>query len=76
MCIQHHIYWWHKNPLEAHNWLQKHIGQERYEYLFRLRDAYKEKKWFEKDVADLIALAKADLSNYDKHYEPHQPLFS
>ena len=51
MYTQHHIYWWHKNPLEAHDWLQKYIGQERYEYLFKPRDAYKEKKWFESELS-------------------------
>jgi hypothetical protein len=73
MCTQHHIYWWHKNPLEAHNWLQKHIGQERYEYLFKLRDAYKEKQWFEAELIELIAQAKQDLLSYGKLYEPHRP---
>jgi Protein of unknown function (DUF2726) len=73
MCTQHHIYWWHENPLDAHNWLRKYLGEERYNYLFRLRDAYKEKQWFENELTELIAQAKQDLLGYGKLYEPHRP---
>lgn len=70
-CYGHHIGWWHKNPLEAHNWLQKHIGQARYEYLFKLRDAYKEKQWFEAEVKELIELSKTgDFAEVYKVYRP------
>ena len=73
MCTQHHIYWWHKNPLEADAWLRRYLGDEQYQYLFKLRDAYKEKQWFENELSELIAQAKQDLSGYGKHYEPHRP---
>ena len=73
MCTQHHIYWWHKNPLDAHRWLQEYVGPQRYHYLFKLRDAYKEKQWFESELTELIQTAKADLSSYGKLYEPHRP---
>lgn len=72
-CYGHHIGWWHKSPLEADLWLRNHIGQDQYEYLFKLRDAYKQKQWFIPELTQLLALAKADLENYDKHYESHRP---
>lgn len=62
-CYGHHIGWWHKSPLEADLWLKNYIGQEQYEYLFKLRDAYKEKQWFEGELIELIAQAKQDLSS-------------
>ena len=72
MCTQHHIFWWHKNPLEADAWLRKFLGDEKYKYLFRLRDAYKEKQWFEAEVRELIELSRS--SDYAKAYKPYRPL--
>jgi hypothetical protein len=72
-CYGHHIGWWHKSPLEAHNWLKEHLGEEQYNYLFKLRDAYKQKQWFIPELTELLALAKQDLSNFDKHYKPYRP---
>lgn len=28
-CFYHHIGWWHKNPIEAHEWLQEFLPKER-----------------------------------------------
>jgi 5-methylcytosine-specific restriction endonuclease McrA len=28
-CVHCHIYWWHKNPIEAWEWLEKNIAPER-----------------------------------------------
>ena len=72
-CTQHHIYWWHKSPLEADAWLRRHLGEQQYQYLFRLRDAYKEKQWFIPELTELLAQAEQDLASYGKHYEPHRP---
>ena len=72
-CYGHHIGWWHKNPLEADAWLRRHLGDEQYQYLFKLRDAYKERRWFENELTELIQAAKADLASYGKLYEPFRP---
>jgi hypothetical protein len=72
-CYTHHFFWWHRNPLDAHNWLKKHLGETQYKRLFKLRDAYKEKQWFIPELTELLAQAKADLANYDKHYQSHRP---
>src|SRR3990167_8730970 len=32
-CGYHHIFWWHKNPIEAISWIQKYLGSEKYEAL-------------------------------------------
>jgi len=73
-CYGHHIGWWHKNPLEADIWLRNHIGQEQYDYLFKLRDAYKEKIWFEKELKELLDATKNNLENYSELYSPYRPL--
>jgi hypothetical protein len=72
MCTQHHIYWWHKNPVEADRWLRSYLGQEKYDWLYKLRAAYKEVKWFEKDIAGLIELSKAN--DFAEIYKPYRPL--
>lgn len=28
-CFYHHIMWWHKNPIEAHEWLETTIDKKR-----------------------------------------------
>lgn len=29
LCMKCHLYWWHKNPIEAHEWLQTAIPEDR-----------------------------------------------
>jgi len=29
LCYQHHIHWWHKNPLEASAWIKKTLPASR-----------------------------------------------
>ena len=29
LCMRHHLFWWHKNPMEAHVWLETAIPKER-----------------------------------------------
>ena len=29
LCQHHHIFWWHRNPIEAHEWLQTAIPVDR-----------------------------------------------
>lgn len=26
LCYYHHIFWWHKNPIEAHEWIKIYLG--------------------------------------------------
>lgn len=33
LCTSCHLYWWHKNPIEAHEWLKTVISKERYDRL-------------------------------------------
>ena len=29
LCPYHHLFWWHRNPIEAHEWLQTAIPVDR-----------------------------------------------
>lgn len=40
LCYRHHIYWWHKSPLEAIEWLQETFPH-RYTYLMAVRHNHK-----------------------------------
>lgn len=33
LCVGCHLYWWHRNPIEAQRWLQSVLPRERLEYL-------------------------------------------
>lgn len=33
MCYKHHLHWWHKNPIEADNWVLGYLGREKYNEL-------------------------------------------
>ncbi|MDI6808179.1 MAG: hypothetical protein QME66_04240 [Candidatus Eisenbacteria bacterium] len=42
LCAGCHIFWWHKNPIEAHEWLQTVVPKERLDKL-RLQAQYIDK---------------------------------
>ena len=33
LCLGCHLYWWHKHPIEAQEWAEKALGEERLERL-------------------------------------------
>ena len=33
LCLGCHLYWWHKNPIEAKEWAEKALGEERLDRL-------------------------------------------
>lgn len=33
MCTWHHIYWWHKNPIDAGIWIKNYLGEAKYKAL-------------------------------------------
>lgn len=33
LCMRHHLFWWHKNPIEAWEWLRETLEPERIAYL-------------------------------------------
>lgn len=33
LCSGCHLYWWHKNPIDAHEWLKTAIPKDRYDRL-------------------------------------------
>lgn len=40
LCAACHLFWWHKNPIEAHEWLHRALPKERLDRLKMLaRDA-------------------------------------
>jgi len=42
-CLKCHIYWWHKNPIVAWEWLQENIDKQRLDYL-KMRTQFIDKK--------------------------------
>lgn len=36
LCQRHHLYWWHKNPIEASDWIHNYLPEERMDNLYRL----------------------------------------
>lgn len=43
LCYRCHIHFFHKNPIEAHEWLEENIGKDRLDRL-KLRSQYIDKK--------------------------------
>lgn len=33
LCYHHHLHWWHKDIIKAHDWARVHLGNERFENL-------------------------------------------
>lgn len=61
-CYRCHIYWWHKNPVEAVEWLEKNIDKSRLDRL-KLRSQVIDKKPMD------YKLIKIDLENKLKELE-------
>lgn len=40
LCVGCHLYWWHKNPIEAHEWLQEKLPKERLAWLKTASNTY------------------------------------
>lgn len=57
LCMHCHLYWWHKNPLEAMNWFKDKFPN-RYEYLMENRGI---KKMYYLDWVELIAQLEKEL---------------
>lgn len=36
LCMRHHLYWWHKNPIEATEWIKTTLSQSRLDRLKEL----------------------------------------
>lgn len=40
LCLSCHLFWWHKNPIEAHEWLSGVVSKERLAYLKLCSNTY------------------------------------
>src|SRR3990172_6983358 len=40
MCWRHHFFFWHKNPVDAFQWVREYLGDERWKDLEVLRRTY------------------------------------
>ena len=38
LCQKHHLYWWHKHPLAASEWLKTAISEERLAWIDEMRN--------------------------------------
>src|SRR3990167_10612129 len=38
MCARHHLWWWHRETLEATEWLKRRLGEDAYWALWRKAD--------------------------------------
>lgn len=36
LCQRHHLYWWHKHPIEASDWIHGYLPKERMDNLDKL----------------------------------------
>jgi hypothetical protein len=52
LCVGCHLYWWHKNPIEAWEWLRETIPKERISYL-KLRSQVIDKSQFDYNLTKL-----------------------
>lgn len=53
LCVGCHLYWWHKNPIEAWEWLQMKLPQERIKKL-KLRANTVDKSTFDYNLHKLF----------------------
>lgn len=61
LCFQHHIHWWHKNPIEAWEWLQATLPKER---LARLKLMAQTTFKGKEDVAAIRLYLRAMIKKY------------
>jgi len=38
LCQKHHLYWWHKHPLAAAEWLKTALSEDRLEWIEEMRN--------------------------------------
>lgn len=59
LCASCH-FWWHKNPMEAGEWIKEYLGEEKYEELKKRRQ--KTRQWWEGEYKKV----EEELLNYGK----------
>jgi len=56
LCIKCHLYWWHREPLQAAEWAKEYLGELKYNEL--LRQATAIKQWTVDELQELLKLLK------------------
>ena len=62
LCMRHHLYWWHKHPIEAKEWLEKAIDADRLSSLKRRSNTIDKNPLIYSDI-------KKDLEKQIKFYQ-------
>ncbi len=66
LCMRHHIYWWHKSPVEAGEWF-KNKFPERWEYLQKKKNI--KVRWripdYKEMIQELKTTGKIDWGKYE-----------
>jgi hypothetical protein len=63
LCLRHHLFWWHKEPLEAWTWIQTALPKERLDRL-KLRTQQTGKGMHEYKLLKIYLMK--ELQQYDK----------
>ena len=66
LCLKDHLFWWHRNPIEAKNWIETVISKKRLEKL-KLRSLSRDKWSMD------YKLTRLDLENELKKYDTRFP---
>ena len=45
LCLGCHLYWWHKSPIEAKEWAEKALGEERLDRLKKQANTINKTLW-------------------------------
>lgn len=72
LCYAHHINWWHKNPIEAREWIEDFLGAKRFANL-RTRvqiTVPMDKSFFEQTEMELREILKNDVPQWNGNWKP------
>lgn len=69
LCVGCHLYWWHKNPVEAWQWLEQTIERKRIDRL-RLMAATVDKRPFDPKLH--LLFLEAEIKKYETNTRVHR----
>ena len=50
LCLGCHLYWWHKHPIEAREWAEKALGEDRLDKLKKQSNTINKTLWNFKEI--------------------------
>ena len=62
LCQRHHLYWWHKNPIEASAWIETKLSKRRLAKLKKMSNTIIKAPLDYEEIKDVLERAIKELS--------------